>query len=398
MSTTATSPSLLNFVTATYNQGLINDCVPTAICEALTFEANEYHKKVPELSRVGLYSDLLIAQGTPNADLGLIVPSAYWEMTTVGIANESDVPNTGSSLFNATPTNIDKHYLTNWAYLNIHQEDIGLWNAIGKQLLRGKFVLMSTDVHTTLLHEQGPMDNITYDYASPVFGGHDVVVYGEKVINGHLMVEIHNSWGDSWGDHGNGYIPLNQLASGDLTDLTILDGMDGVDTTWTAARQIVVADYLVLGRTADQQGAYFYAYAVGNLIPNAAILDILINSTEGQALFGKETNAEFVNTLATNVLGRGMVGVEASTWSNQLNTESRGTLANDFINYYQFTDTSLDHDALLNRTLVSGCGAITYQDHGSNHAAQVVALIGVTSDANTVQPAEFALHLALYGI
>ncbi len=383
MSTTATSPSLLPFVSLTYDQGTLGDCVPSAICEAVTFEANEYGVKLPALSPTSLYSDLLQAQGTPNKDVGLFVPNAYWNLIDIGIPNKD---NTG------------KHSVTNWAYLNAHQDDISLWNAIGKQLLRGKFVLMSMDVHITLTHEQGPIDEITYDYSSPVFGGHDVVIYGEKIINGHMMVEIHNSWGDSWGDYGNGYIPLNQLASGDLNDLTVLDGVDGVDTTWTAARQVITTDYLVFGRTADQPGAYFYANAFSNLIPNSALLDDFFNSTEGVSIYGHKTGTEFVNTLATNVLGHALLDIETLQWNARLSTESRGVLANDFINYYKFTDTSLDHDALLNRAIVSGAGAITYQDHGSNHDAQVAALIGVTSDANTIQPAEFVLHAALYGV
>jgi hypothetical protein len=119
-----------------------------------------------------------------------------------------------------------------------------------------------------------------------------------------------------------------------------------------------------------------------------------VNSPEGQLIFKTMSDTQFVDTLYSSFLGR----QADAGWVNHMHAtgESRGALAGEFLNCVQQVNNS-DTTALINRGDVSFFGGIISNDDGTHSLAGHAALIGVTTDINTVEQAQFGLHKAMYG-
>lgn len=408
MSTVAQNIDLSQFVKVIYDQGTENSCYPNAYCQATMDGALEYGITLPKLSAQYVYNAVNIVQGSPGADIGSALPFAWGGPEKYGVVPESISPYGPQYLSGKLPEQVQAMGVTLHTDINPIGNYVTLGAEIGEQLMRGKVVMVDAYVHSDIYSLTGSYADMSAQYSneSPVVGIHEFDIVGRQLIDGQYVDICVNSWGSGYGNHGFFAVRESQLlgvgstspTGQDVIGLAVLNGCNGVNTTWTPERMAAAQEYLIFGRTADHAGDEFWANQIKGGMSIAQVSDAFISSGEGQSIFGGLNDTQFVALEYQNILGRTADAPGLALWVSHMQSthETRGQFVAEFMNCVAGANNS-DTDAMHNRADVSGCGAITYQDAGQHYAANVAALVGVSSDANAVPGAELAFHKAIYG-
>jgi hypothetical protein len=404
MSTIANTISLAGYTPRIYDQGSQGSCKANQIVGAVEMQAamngQSYH-----LSRQQLYNDTREAMGTFTTDSGSIASTADYVATHYGIANESDMAYGSKNLYLQSSAAVDAmaatqkvSSVTQLPRFGVSVDDMA--KNIGEYLMQGKPVLVDAYVHINFGYPQ-------YDITEPNIGGHAYLVVGIDYTAKTYTVQ--NSWGTSWADNGYGTINFSDIPGygaatpigQDLLGVSVLNGFDGVDVEWTAYRETVAMLYAgIFERCGENSGIMYWANLIGEaLIDERGVANAFFQSAEAQDKYGSMTDAQFVDEIFENIMGRDGDTASVAYWSAVLgNGYSRGDLAYDFINLVDTgKDTQSANDRLENMETVVMNYAITFQLGDEYKAQGITALAQVTEDADDIPVILIGLHDAAYG-
>lgn len=194
------------------DQADIGSCVANSSTTAIEYLYKQLGKKQPELSRLFVYYFARLLDGTdPNEDSGTYIRTAMKSLATYGVCTENIWPY-DTAKYNVKPDaksqadglirQILRYYRTPTL---IHTK---------MSLSAGYPVVFGFSVPETLFLEETSETGIvqfpTKDTA--MVGGHAVLAVGYDERK--QLLKFQNSWGNTWGDKGYGYLPYKFVTDG----------------------------------------------------------------------------------------------------------------------------------------------------------------------------------------
>ncbi len=429
-----TSTSLMDFAGPVYNQGNIGYCQSTTGRSAMDLIAKELHIALPPLSALGLYNDSRERADEFNVDGG-VIPQIMFEQMKVGIPTLASFSDNPSNFYVHTSAAVDAiaANIKITGYTKVEQlfSATAMKNIVTEYISQGRPILMSYQMHEGLSNENGKtFDQQTgriYDGASR--GGHMSLIvdagnqYGDGFVQSIGGGVLQNSWGSSIATGNKGFFEFgyqaffNKQANPGFDSafgLYVIDGIsvNGVEhnLVWSEERKTVALGYVaLLDRAPDATGLDWWSDHVKQGMTGGELYDNLLMYPEEQAVYGTLNNAQFVDNIYKNVLGRapGSVDDGRSFWYNAINeTYTRGDVVDEIMQinlaYKDGSNPEFDavaihsRDYLENRLDVAMHAAVTYGSDNLDVAR--VALVGVTDQYDSVTAANHHVWSLLSGV
>lgn len=202
-----------------YDQGSLGSCTANAICAAYTYVANSIGVKNPDLSRMFIYYNERVMEGTVRYDAGAEIRSGIKSVNKVGVCRESycvyNIKNftkkPSNLAYKDAPTNKSVKYMS----VSISVNDFKNALSAGYPVIFGfavPYTFESAELASTGIMK--PYNN------EKIIGGHAVLACGFDETDKCVLVR--NSWGTLWGDKGYFKMPYSFVESGLLSDAWIL--------------------------------------------------------------------------------------------------------------------------------------------------------------------------------
>jgi len=199
------------FMPAVYNQGVIGSCTANAIAAALDFERAKQGSVRINPSRLFIYANERIMEGTDLAnDSGAQIRDGIKSVSDIGACPETLWPYHENS-FNVKPPQecydaaaLDKAI----AYHAVEPQDVMAVLAGGSPVIVGITLYESFEWPSVREHGIVTMPQPS----ESMLGGHAVLVVG--YVSGHFIVR--NSWGFGWGQEGHFFLPYDYLLNPNL--------------------------------------------------------------------------------------------------------------------------------------------------------------------------------------
>lgn len=204
---------LRNALSAVEDQKTIGSCVAQGIVGAL-----EYHEKkngVPyeDLSRLFLYYNTRVIQGTVREDSGCEIRLALKALSKQGICKESFWKYDCRRYRTEPP---EKCYTDGLRYTNISYYRLSTASEIKSALTEGYPVVFGAELFSSFMSEevaktgsvQLPVENDMSE------GGHCMLIVGYDDSTGRFIVR--NSWGKKWGQKGYCTMPYGYIGNRNL--------------------------------------------------------------------------------------------------------------------------------------------------------------------------------------
>lgn len=208
-----------------FDQGSEGSCVWNATVAAEMYGQWKQGASFTMLSRQFGYYNTRLAEGTKDEDEGCCIRNAMKVGSHLGLPLE-----TGSDGWPYSPNNVFKcpplrcymaardHQLLEFFrvdWTNLYEVQRCLAGVDGK----GGFPIVWGQTLTASFNAVGANGVVAVPTAGETqLGGHAKLLCGYKMIGGKLHFEDRNSWGDSWGDHGYGWVPAEIVTSPTLSD------------------------------------------------------------------------------------------------------------------------------------------------------------------------------------
>ncbi len=202
-----------------YDQGQTGSCSANAVCAAYSMLGVIHLKQPINLSRLFVYYNSRIMDGTQGTDAGAHLYNSFRTMQLSGCCLEYMWPFYPSILTIRPPAICYQEALKHCTEQQNTQLDP--WNLLNsiKQCLAnnlpvviGVLVYSSFESHAVATTGYVPMPNI---HSEVLLGGHALVAVGYDDSRGLVIVQ--NSWGNTWGDKGYGYLPYAFISDPNLT-------------------------------------------------------------------------------------------------------------------------------------------------------------------------------------
>jgi len=193
----------------------VHNCTSNAIAMAYDFERINQHQAALNPSRLFIYYNERLLEGTVNYDAGAYIRDGIKTVNQQGVAPESDWPYLISKFRQRPPTISYTHALTHKVSQYLRLDNTVLNNlksclAAGFGFVFGFTVYASFESNAVTNTGIVPMPQ-PGDY---VLGGHACFCLGYD--DAHQWFIVRNSWGPNWGDHGHFYIPYSYLTNSNL--------------------------------------------------------------------------------------------------------------------------------------------------------------------------------------
>lgn len=214
-STLPPAVDLREWCPAVMDQGQIGSCTANATTGAIRYNRIKTGKPDVALARLQLYYDSRALEHTTKSDSGAMIRDVVKSANKKGVAPESLWAY--SNPFTKKPTTavykaaLDEQVLR-YESVNVDVNSIKAAVASGFPVVFGISVFKSfesNEVAKTGIVPM-PMDE------EPALGGHCMYIVGYGQKPGYFTVR--NSWGTSWGDKGDCYIPENYIGNRKLGD------------------------------------------------------------------------------------------------------------------------------------------------------------------------------------
>lgn len=199
---------------AVYDQGELGSCSGNAIAAAFQFDQLKEHITSWNPSRLFIYYNERLIEGTVNEDSGAELRDGIKTIAGYGVCEESLWPY-NIAQFTVKPSAA--------AYAEAKQHTAVQYERVTqnlnemKQVLAGGFPI----VVGIMVYESFESEEVANTGVVPMpaaneqcLGGHAVVVVGYS--DEHHQFIMRNSWGTSWGDKGYFYIPYEYLTNTEL--------------------------------------------------------------------------------------------------------------------------------------------------------------------------------------
>lgn len=204
-----------------FDQEDLGSCVANSGVLCAKYEIKQYFPTVNiDLSRLFLYYNTRVIEGTINEDSGAYIPDSFKAMSKQGICLESLYPY-NTHKFTQKPS--DSSYTDGLKhmplrYTNVPQE----LSTIQKTLISGCYVSFGIDVYSSFM-DKWPTDVMPIPKPGETFeGGHCLTIVGYS--NSRQCFLIQNSWGKSWGNQGSFWMPYSYALGSHSSDFYCLDG------------------------------------------------------------------------------------------------------------------------------------------------------------------------------
>ena len=192
------------------NQGREGECSAESFANVMTISWKKVHAVRKIFSSQFFYEVERFLQGDPTQDTGARLRVAEWAALKVGICEEAMDPDVPQDflvqLTDAMIADAAKHRIAKGYHAPTLLE---ILNAIAN----GLPVQIGVEVYESF---ESPSASATGHIPVPnpqtekFLGGHAIVAVAYDLNAG--WVKFENSWGDAWGDHGFGYLPLEFFA------------------------------------------------------------------------------------------------------------------------------------------------------------------------------------------
>ena len=200
---------------AVYDQGNLGSCTSNAMGSAFQFEQMKQQVENFMPSRLFIYYNTRVLEGTVSTDAGATLRNTLKTMVDTGVCPEKMWGY--GKCFKKKPSDdcyveAVKHKVVEYLRVTHSLYEIKLCLAEGFPVVFGMMLyesFMSDNVTNTGIV---PMPNLTTE---GVLGGHAVKAVGYDDSKNCLIVK--NSWGTSWGDKGYFYLPYDYVTLPNLT-------------------------------------------------------------------------------------------------------------------------------------------------------------------------------------
>ena len=199
-----------------YDQGDLGSCTANALAAAMEFE--RLKQKLPDFipSRLFIYYQERILEGTVDSDEGAMLRDGMKALAKWGVPPEEPDWPYDISKFKDKPSDIAyQDALQNKAlqYLRVNQS----LNAMKDCLASGYPFVYGFSVYESFMSDSAALTGIitmpNFNRESNL-GGHAVMAVGYDDSKNCFISR--NSWGDTWGDKGYFYIPYKYLTNSNL--------------------------------------------------------------------------------------------------------------------------------------------------------------------------------------
>ena len=197
------------------NQLSIGSCTGNAIVGALEYANRTFKKDLTDLSRLFIYYNERVIEGTINEDAGAIIRDGIKTLVTYGVCPEKNCKY-DMTKFTKSPTKTAYKKALKYrvsSYQSITNLD-GMLQCLasGKPFVFGFTVYESFE--TAQMQATGLMS--MPKSGEKVLGGHAVLAVG--YIQSTRMIKCRNSWGASWGINGYFFMPYDFISDTKLAD------------------------------------------------------------------------------------------------------------------------------------------------------------------------------------
>ena len=216
--TLPTSVDLRPKMPPVYDQGQLGSCTANAIAGALEYQEWRQSEATGTPSRLFIYYNERVMEGTVNEDAGAIIRDGIKSVATQGAPNETDWPYNISKFKQKPPAQAYTDALQHLAikYARPYRTSYYLRLALANKhpIIFGFLVYESFESAQVTDTGWVPFPNV---YTEQILGGHAVLAVGYLHHNNHLYFIVRNSWGKNWGDAGYCYMPAGMLLDTDIS-------------------------------------------------------------------------------------------------------------------------------------------------------------------------------------
>jgi len=199
------------------DQGQLGSCTANALVGALEFLERKAGGPFTDLSRLFVYYNERVIEGTVAQDSGAMLRDGIKTLAKQGVCRESVWPYLVDGVtFTKKPpkacyAEADKHRITSYHRLNVVDE-MRACLADGYPFVFGFTVYDAFE--SAAVAKTGTL--CMPKKSESVLGGHAVLAVGYNDKQKRFLVR--NSWGDGWGKHGYFTMPYAYLADRNLSD------------------------------------------------------------------------------------------------------------------------------------------------------------------------------------
>jgi len=209
------SINLQEYCSKVENQGSLGSCTANAIVGNLEFLSIKNNLNFEDLSRLFIYYNERLLEGTINEDSGAYIRDGIKSLVKFGVCNESVWPYSISK-FKDKPTDeiyntAKNNVISSYYRLNSLEEKLKCL-ADGYPFIFGFTVynyFESAEMSTTGILKMPTNDE------RPL-GGHAVLAIGYDMNT--KMILVRNSWGNAWGLNGYFWMPFDYINNYNLSD------------------------------------------------------------------------------------------------------------------------------------------------------------------------------------
>jgi len=199
---------LRNKLPPIYDQGQLGSCTANALCAAYEYLTPKFTG-----SRLFLYYNERLREGTVNQDNGALISDGVKSLEINGICQESLWPYIISKFSICPPKNCYDTALSH-KVTSIHNVNQNLIT-MKAELTNGYPFIVGIAVYSSFQSTNATTTgiiSIPNKNKEQFLGGHAILICGYTPT--HWI--FRNSWGSYWGDKGYGYLPLNYLTNSNL--------------------------------------------------------------------------------------------------------------------------------------------------------------------------------------
>jgi C1A family cysteine protease len=206
------SVSLRSEMPAVFDQSTLGACVAHSTCAMFQFAHGATKTIEQNYSRLSLYYQARLMEGTQNSDSGCINRDAISVCAQKGVGLEIDFPYDVTKYMIAPPQKELEEGLENKAieYSRlVSRSDFRNCLAQGHPFIVGITIFGSFESNEVAKTGIVPMPQ----YGEQMLGGHSVCVvgYDNNYKSMGEYYEVRNSWGPNWGDQGYFWLPAAYL-------------------------------------------------------------------------------------------------------------------------------------------------------------------------------------------